>query len=296
MVGGCYRSPNCNKGEFLLEFVGWLDEIFEKVGCDERVIAGDFIIDCLKIRDKHVKQLKRITKDFGLKQLVKEANRVTLDSTSKIDLVFSDARNLECMVLKTPRVSDHDIVYVEGSMDILPNKILLKSKVNVMKMKEELCERLNRKSEESFEEKFINFSKDMLECISCTTGKDRYVKRKPYPWFNDKVHRAKDNRDLAYDKFALLKDMIGENHWEVREAWEKYKRYRNDYVQVVLRREKKNYYEENLWNNQSDPQKIWKLLKDLYSKKESKNNFEMFGQVLENPDVVAKKIKLMSIL
>ena len=289
-VVGCYRSPSCSKEKFLNELENWLDEIIEMTDGDF-IMAGDFNIVWWKRRDRKGLKLQSIMKGIGCKQIVETSTRVTVDSSTLIDLVFTDSRELKCEVLSQYKMSDHDTILIKGQEVREERQIHMKGKINIEMMRETV----KRKFQESegralLKDKYVMFRDIVLDSIKLSTGKDKVVRYKPCPWLNTQVRQVMDQKEKTYNKFKMLKSMVMNDEEEIRNAWEEYRKSRNNFVKV-WRDEQKNYYEEQVWKNQKDPKKLWQFLKNLYKVKEKIQKPINFDNKIEtDSSIIANKL------
>lgn len=109
-----YRSPNnITDCEFLKYFERWCSN---ECDLDQRnIICGDFNIN-LMVNDVDSKKMTSIINNTGMKQLVRNATRITKNSKSLVDYVISDNYNLNVKVLIDEKISEEC-----GTLQIEPN-------------------------------------------------------------------------------------------------------------------------------------------------------------------------------
>lgn len=106
-----YRSPQSNISHFCKNFNNLVEDMLDSC---KVIIVGDFNID---IRKKDYYYDKKILNDMaqlGLKQKINEPTRSTFKSDTIIDLVFTNFK-LNTKVLKSPKISDHNIIEIYTS-------------------------------------------------------------------------------------------------------------------------------------------------------------------------------------
>ncbi|KAK9710034.1 hypothetical protein QE152_g26281 [Popillia japonica] len=81
-----YRSPSCNDNEFLNTFEEFLENIIDFNGT--QIICGDFNYNLMK-EEFYTKKCNEIILQYGLKQLVNECTRITLQQDTS-------ARHITC--------------------------------------------------------------------------------------------------------------------------------------------------------------------------------------------------------
>ena len=110
MIVCLYRSPS---GDISL-FFEKLDSILNTIANVEKtnfIVCGDFNID-FQMESNHQKFLRNLFSDYGGKSIVKQPTRVTMNSSSQIDNVFTNLRNCDSFV-EDCTFSDHSVIYFE---------------------------------------------------------------------------------------------------------------------------------------------------------------------------------------
>lgn len=88
-----YNSPAASKRKCLRFLEDWFENHFECAV--NNIICGDFNVDLMKL-DVYAKRLNELLQFYGVKQMVKEATRITEFTKSKLDLVITVTVNLLC--------------------------------------------------------------------------------------------------------------------------------------------------------------------------------------------------------
>ena len=89
IIGIVYRPPSGNIEACLGEIHRTLDIIQDSEN-SEVTLMGDLNINYKNRNSTSFKLLKEIEQDFGLKQLIKDPTRITLKSSTLIDLILTD--------------------------------------------------------------------------------------------------------------------------------------------------------------------------------------------------------------
>ena len=115
LVRTFYRPPNSSKYHDK-DFMVKLESILDKATSEgkELFTLGDFKCDFLIKRSSipQCKQLKSLFKSFHIKQVIKEATRVTPDSKTLLDLIAANnPHNISCSGVISCSLSDHEMVY-----------------------------------------------------------------------------------------------------------------------------------------------------------------------------------------
>jgi hypothetical protein len=103
-----------------------LEELLYDIG--EFIILGDINLDFMQ-DTFYIKKYKEILYKHGLHQIITKPTRETANSSTIIDHVITRLKNLEWKVLKTPRISDHYIIFLSLPIKIENYEILIE-KIN----------------------------------------------------------------------------------------------------------------------------------------------------------------------
>ena len=83
---------------------------------------GDFNIDWKNEGDTYSNRIKKCVTDMGMLQVVGEYTHIMGNSRSMIDLVITNDRNLQAIVLDQPGYTNHRAIGVEMSMEVNSKK------------------------------------------------------------------------------------------------------------------------------------------------------------------------------
>lgn len=103
-----YHSPSASDADFINFLVDIVEDFILKREC---ILIGDFNIDCMT-DSFYTKKLLTIMNSMGMKQYVNEPTRITKESRSIIDLVFSN-KKIETSVMSEPMITDHACLKIE---------------------------------------------------------------------------------------------------------------------------------------------------------------------------------------
>lgn len=254
VVGAIYRSPNSNVDIF---HVFWDILINDPIAAsNQTIIAGDFNI-CCKSDTPACRKLQNVAKDAGFKQIIEKATRVTLNSNSLIDLVFTNDYSLRESDRNFPQFSDHMTVGF-----LISNKSCIeKSRYkNVRNLKQENMDLIKVElittnwnyTSTNVDELYEDFLQNITNAVD-KVAPLKTVKVYTTPWITNNVRAAQKERDNAYKKFQLTK---------LESDWDNYKYKRNRCV-TIIRSEKTKYFEESIDQCKSDGKKMWRTLKDI---------------------------------
>lgn len=109
LVMAVYRSPSSHIAEFCESFEELIEEICEQ-NCDI-IIAGDFNIDWNK-NEFYKSKIQNILDDNGLKQVVNECTRITVNSMTIIDYVITNNPMISAKTNINNKISDHETINI----------------------------------------------------------------------------------------------------------------------------------------------------------------------------------------
>ena len=128
VVGCLYRPPNTSIDGFLEQFNDSLSKIDSSYS---EIILGDFNIDFLNSKEKNAnserRKLKGITDLYDLKQLINSPTRITVNSKTLIDLIFTNIKHkVVDSGTKDFGLSDHSMVYcvVKSGLIKVPPRVI----------------------------------------------------------------------------------------------------------------------------------------------------------------------------
>lgn len=257
VIAVVYHSPSASDGEFI-RFLEDIVELLETKG--QCIMIGDFNID-LKSESFYAKKLITEMACLGMKQYVDKPTRITKNSKTLIDLVFSNKR-VNCRVFDRPKITDHSWISVEikcidDEHDKYREFITRDfNKYHVV----ELC-KVIKDSLKDTDDLEVNVRADKLiqsivEALNIVAPKKKVRIPKIWEgkkWYTDDIRVATKKRDEAYNKAMRTSN---------EQDWLQFKTVRNAVV-TLIRRKKKEYYEDMIDNNSNDPARMWKTVKKL---------------------------------
>ena len=254
-----YRSPSASKAEFL----DVLDEISNEIQIKNLIIIGDFNIDILK-KEQYSERLITEMDNKGLQQLVRKPTRITQNSKTIIDLVFTNIPNIAANVLNSPKLSDHSIIEIYSSVkfNISFHKTPIEKQIKTRDLKSVNSEIFQNII---IEESWLNLSNQNIH-INCLTDQLYFniqntldivapLKIKTIPnhfrrWYDDDIKAMTREKDLKY-KIACIGN--------TDEQWDSYRKARN-LVTSTIKRKKKYYFSQEI-DKSKNPRHMWKNLK-----------------------------------
>lgn len=263
-----YHSPNACDSDFLDK----IDQILEECSTKDGVviIVGDFNINIAR-NTYYSKKLQNIINMNGLYQLMKTFTRVTNQSSTIIDLLITNDKEIPFCLHHTPKISDHAITTVKIATDDFKENFTKVSRdyknFNEIQFQLDLMETYwmpNCTDTNLLSEILVNNIILTLNKHAPIVEKQIICKWASKDWWTREIGEQMNIRDQLYRK-AIITQQI--------EDWDTYKRYRNMVVSLI-RREKRKYYEERIDESKSNSTEMWKTIKQLVNKNRIYNRKE----------------------
>ena len=267
LIGNIYRPP---QGDIDL-FIEYLENILDDIELDriELFLMGDFNIDFLDKKDAKCKKLLDLIKPLGLRQLIKEPTRLTMERNSCLDLFITNCDNISKAGVCDINISDH-----------LPI-LLTRKKIRKIKKKCSLIGRSYRRYNKlNFQQNLKDSNWNDLNSGSTVTVKwncllniiqknmDKMcplksfkIKQDKEPWISNQLIELIKDKDSALKRAKSKKDPL---------LWAEAKRLRNTCTKR-LRDARADYIKENLENNMGDQKKNWKNIQNVIPSARKKN-------------------------
>ncbi|KMQ86032.1 hypothetical protein RF55_15103 [Lasius niger] len=254
-----YHSPSASDGAFIKLIEDIIEEMVIKEEC---IVLGDFNVD-LSLDTFYSNRLRNNMLCLGMKQYVNQPTRVTIDSSTLIDLVFASLNLSECVdVIESPKITDHAWIRIKFKID-KERKNCYKEfrgrsykKMNIENFVIEMQQSMNECGEVDISERASSFVKHIVEALDIVAPDRIFRIPKAWDgkvWFTEGIKRAATARDRAYGKAIFT---------GLHQDWLQYKIERN-IVTNLIKYKKKQYYENMIDNNKSDSKSMWKVLKEV---------------------------------
>ena len=262
-VGVMYRPPSSNV-EYFTNMLDQLDHIYSKY--DNVILLGDLNYDCVSGVRIVTNPLCQIETLYNMRQLVKVATRVTISTSTLLDVIFSTNHESHTVtgVYKTG-MSDHYMIYTvydnaytdHGHHDKVLTFRNYKKFSTEFFIKDLLAldclhdtnwsSNLLMQKWDEFKNAFINIS-NIHAPFHC-----RRLKNRVNPWFDSAILQMIYRRDYLKRKAVSSKE---------DRLWQSYKSLRNK-ITYTIRLKKANYYGDKITENQSNPKQLWKVISQL---------------------------------
>lgn len=259
-VGVTYRSPNSS----LPDFIDFLTEFCEN-SIDNRssfILMGD--INCDYLGDSYcTHKIKNCLLSLGLTQMVTVPTRCTPYSSTLIDYVISDRKDIIVKVHDEPVISDHNIVtvniYKYQMLNIQPQKIRYRdlSDINIGRIKNALSNciwEFNDQSEAILTNLYVSCEYVVNQVAPI---KIKTQQKNSLPWYDYEIKNLARQRDNAYKSFKSCLCVAQRQIF-----WDNYKRNRNAVVSL-LKHKKRLYFENKLEVYKNDVKMLWKTIKEI---------------------------------
>lgn len=251
-----YHSPSASDGDFLRFLEDVVDLLVAKGQC---IMIGDFNIDLMT----DIFYAKKIISEMlclGMKQYVDKPTRITKNSQTLIDLVFANTK-VRCNVYDKPRITDHLWISVELNRsdsnekyrEFISRDFSKFQKDDFLYAVEEGLEQRNNLEVNERAEKFVQ---NMVAALDRVAPKKKFKIPKLWEgkkWYSDDIRIATNTRDEAYARAVSTRN---------EQDWSQFKIERNAVVKII-RKKKKEYYENMIDDNKNDPVLMWKTLKEV---------------------------------
>lgn len=252
--GILYHSPNASDARFIQILDNWMENFVDQSKLN--IIAGDFNINWKNDTDSN--QLKRLVDFYNLKQTVKDCTRVTCNSRTLIDHVFSNFHTVVSTIDDNFKITDHETIFINLNQgeSRLENKIKIKNWSRYSKPA--ISELVQRSLDfytaaDGLDDKAFALT-DILKTCTNSLVQEKYITAdSTNSWYSADLLRLKRKCDMWNVIFKRSNDI---NHWY------KYKKLRNRYVKL-LKRTRGQYIQDQIETHQHNSKELWKILKKM---------------------------------
>ena len=235
----------------------------------EIICIGDFNCDWLSPEKSETKKLSELANMFQLEQFIKEPTRITCQTRTLIDLVFS---NRPETILKSGvdhvGMSDHSLVYVHRKISI-PRK---QPKITNTRQ-------FKHYNIEAYKQDLAKVLQNQPQAPPVT----RRVRSEHAPWLTSEIKRKIYDRDFLKEKPVKT----GSANF-----YNAYKKARNE-LNSLIKSTKARYYNDALNQCKKDPKAMWKTINQLTNKKSKTTNINELvidQNVITEPEKIADSL------
>ena len=265
-----YRPPSAN-AKYFSNMLDQLDHVHSVY--DNFIVLGDLNHNYVFGERLCANPLYQLEFFYNMKQLVDVPTRETLNTSSLLDVIFTtngQSHSTTGLYKIIIALSDHYMIYTVYSSvrewDGHHEKVLLFRNYKTFSSEcflndllslecihdTDWCSSLLESKWDEFKNVFIKLNNEHAP-IQC-----RRLKNKSNPWFDADILAMIYRRDYLKCKSIACKD---------RRLWQDYRSQRNT-VTRVIRQRKRNYYDEKINENESNPKQLWKVLNQLTGKQQ----------------------------
>ena len=285
LLGIVYRPPNSS-----VNFFEALEQNIENVNVysDKIILTGDMNCNMLTTNSLS-RKTTQLCNVLHLSQIVTQPTRITPNSESLIDLIFTSK-----MLGKLPTgvqsvsLSDHSLVYVtlkENTPKSRPRITVARSfrnfKAEQFLSDLNLVEWYTLKEESNVEEVWGKFKKSFLNvCNKHAPYVSIRKKTNPAPWITEEYLTLSRKRDYVKCMY---------NKTRQNSLWLEFKQLRNK-ANNLNKRLKKEYYSAKFKHvGKYDIKEKWRIVKDLLPSKKENNNFKLDinGKLIDNASEIS---------
>ena len=266
-IGSVYRPPDSGNS-YHDSILMVLDYIYSL--CNDIILMGDLNYNCYQNGYKPDKNIVEISNNYELKQVIDKPTRVTLTTSSLLDVLFiPQGMDLVHSDVLNVNLSDHYGIYAVVPVEKEKkeshtlrirkyNKFSQENFIEDLKNSELLKECLNVNELDQawgiFKEEFLRI------CERHAPFGYQRLKQRDNPWFDKDLQSLIYKRDYFHKKAVKFKN---------QEYWEKYRVLRN-MVTSQIKKAKRQYYTANIKANKGKSKEMWSTLNHvLPSKKKS---------------------------
>ena len=257
---GVYRPPGGSDLQSTENVCTHLVRCIEKLPRKKVFIMGDFNCNMLS-KYALSSKIKDLCSSLSLKQLIMEPTRVTINSSTLIDLIMTNSSCVSKSGIIHLGISDHSLTYVIRKFNRPKGK---PKTIKVRSYKNFQTEHF-LKDLRNLDWSYFNHYHDLDEACKKFNENIKSVAKKHAPfvtqrisgrveaWVTEDLIIAIRERDFLCKKAKTTKSILD---------WEAFKPKRN-HVNRLKNRLKNEYYNEVLQQQQNRPKQLWKTLKQL---------------------------------
>lgn len=258
-----YRPPDCPVSCLVEDF---LDNYSYALTFRKDIfVAGD--LNCNLLKDSPESEaLNEMCNSLNLSQLIKEPTRVTLQSSSLIDVILASNTSLvEKSGVEVTHISDHYLVYSILKLK-LPKQL---SYIVTRSLKNYSSERFTRdlaqitwqenSIDNDINQKTDNFNQKFLNVLNMHAPiKTIKIKRRLCPFVDREIVVMMKTRNM-FHRIAR----------ETGQAldWDRYRSYKNQ-VKEKLREAERKFVHNKINNNNNNNNSLWKIIRECIPRKE----------------------------
>ena len=235
----------------------------------EYYLLGDFNCDQISpISNNDTRLLNNITEIYGLTQPIQEATRITENTSTLLDVIYTNFPNkIVCSGVSHIGISDHSLVFAYRKVSADPPKrghstisYIELGKFNSADFRSDIAQhdwgsidQLNNPND-----MWAKWKEMFIECIDRHAPlKSKRVRLSKSPWINSSLKKLMHKRDIL-----KLKAIRSENPSD----WREFRKHRN-FVNSQVRITKQSYYNNAFQENKGKMRNSWRVINELTFRK-----------------------------
>ena len=257
LVSCVYRPPeSCVK-----LFIEKMTQNLERVRHKRQVICGDFNINFEKSNDSTITDVLNSLNCLGLFPLITRPTRITSQSATTIDNIFTNVEDIIIRGVLTIDISDHLPIFtvLKYNHKVVHSNTVKQKRNRSLQALGALNNDLNKQKWEAVYVNDVNQAYDsFIETVTRLYNKNCkiiYYKetKKDQPWITKGIKNACKKKNNLYRHFLKT---------QTKETESRYKKYKNKLLWIIKQR-KKDYYSEKLMENQSNTKETWGIINSV---------------------------------
>ena len=259
-IGCIYRPPKGNIPRGLINIRTTLDKIYEFN--TEIIMTGDFNINYNLRHADSFNLVKDLEHDFDLVQIIETNTRITRNSSTRIDLIFSNVCHvMECGTLINT-ISDHEAVYLvkkkprcKGTFEYMQARSFQTyDKANFQNdiISDHCWDEYNLENDVNIKWEIFEGIISKNADIHCPLKKIRVRNDSPQ-WFTRELVEEIYHRDRLY---------IRAKHSKKPEDWDLFRKKKNQ-IKKLLNQAREEFIKNKLEQDKNDPKKFWRSINTL---------------------------------
>lgn len=263
LIFGIYHSPSSSDANCMQYIEEFLESHYDP--SVHTIVAGDFNIDLNKI-STYSNKMRQIFDNFGLKQVVNEDTRITAQSKTKLDLIFTNIIECQATIIKEWKISDHETIKFEVYHDEVRMRetktIISWEKYDKYTLMQEMS-RLEwaNMSNDGVDETVKRLEANIMETMSKIVYEKSVSTKLMNKWYDRELCEL---NKLKYQHYISAND---------EEGWQKYNEIKIKYKKMI-KAKKIKYMETKVKEKSNDAKSMWKELKNMVKMKQSKEEIE----------------------
>ena len=266
LLGNIYRPPT-GKVEQAIKIIEKGLNILQELN-EEVIVLGDFNIDYKNKKSINYRKLKNFERSNSLEQKISTTTRNTKNSSSLLDVAFTNIKFVKEAGTLDSFLSDHQPIFLLKKKERNCEKLEQQFEGRSYRLynKQEFIDNITSKNWKHFYDASdpTEAWEEMLKIITdeanrqCPVRSFKIRNTKPCWLTNELIEQMKD-RDYFYRK---AKSLNSEDDWNIA-------KFHRNQVNFNVRRAKADYIKDQLRHNEGNSAKFWRTIKQIMPHKKS---------------------------